>query len=193
MDKNWLPLQSIPPGGSAFRVDDQSFWQGLIKEFDLDIRIVDPVDAAVSVFPQAQGVLFRGRLTGRVAVPCDRCSGESLVSLDQSFDSFEPFPREAMAPPPHGAEASNGEEEFDDADEAVIRLAAHGKGLEINPSALAWEEFSLALPLKPLCSRDCKGLCPLCGCDRNTESCSCGQGEGDPRLAVLRGLTIKKQ
>lgn len=193
MDKNWLPLQSIPPGGSALRVDDQSLWQGLIKEFDLDIRIIDPVEAVVSVFPQAQGVLFRGRLKGRVAMPCDRCSGLSQVSLDQSFDSFEPFPREAMAPAAHGAEASDGEESFDDADEAVIRLAAHGKGLEINPAALAWEEFSLALPLKPLCGPDCKGLCPVCGLDKNTESCSCGKGEGDPRLAALRGITIEKK
>ena len=190
MDKNWLPLQSIPPGGSAFRVDDQSFWQRLIKEFDLDIQIVEPLDAEVSILPQAQGVLFRGRLTGRVAMPCDRCSGVSQISLDQSFDSFEPFPRAAMAP---GAEASDGEEEFDDADEAVIRLAAHGKGLEINPAALAWEEFSLALPLKPLCGPDCKGLCPICGRDKNTESCSCGQGQGDPRLAALRGITIEKK
>ena len=189
MDSYWIPLQSVAPGGSEYRVDEQAFWQKLLDEFALDVRIAEPVEATVAVLPQAEGVLFRGRVRARVVLPCDRCSGDSSVELDHSFDSFEPFPRDYA---PVGADAP-GEAEPEEADEAVIRLGAHGRGVEINPAALAWEEFSLALPLKPLCACDCKGLCPFCGCDRNTESCSCGEGEGDPRLAPLRGLTIQKK
>lgn len=193
MNTNWLPLQSVPSDGSVFRIDEQSFWQGLLAEFDLDIRIVDPIEASVSVYPQPQGVLFRGRVRGRVAMPCDRCSGESLVSLDQSFDSFEPFPDGTAIFSDTDTEPADGEKVSGEADEEVIRPAAHGGGVEINPAALAWQEFSLALPLKPLCSADCKGLCPVCGRDGNTESCSCDLGGNDPRLAALRGLTIQKK
>ena len=192
MDKYWMPLQSVAPGGSEFRVDDQAFWQNLLDEFDLDIRIAEPVEATVAVLPQAEGVLFRGRVRGRVILPCDRCSGASSVELDHSFDSFEPFPRD-YAPVGTAGPDPSADAEPEEADEAVIRLGAHGRGIEINPAALAWEEFSLALPLKPLCSRDCKGLCPFCGCDRNAENCSCGEGEGDPRLAMLRGLTVQNK
>jgi len=31
----------------------------------------------------------------------------------------------------------------------------------------------LNLPMNPLCSADCQGLCPECGCDLNVEKCSC--------------------
>ena len=50
------------------------------------------------------------------------------------------------------------------------------------------EQFYLALPMKPLCREDCAGLCPRCGTNRNTGSCSCVTEPEDPRLAPLRGL-----
>lgn len=43
-------------------------------------------------------------------------------------------------------------------------------------------------PTKPLCIEDCKGLCPVCGCDLNVKSCSCDIKTVDPRLAVLKNL-----
>lgn len=43
-------------------------------------------------------------------------------------------------------------------------------------------------PTKPLCKEDCKGLCPVCGCDLNEQSCSCDIRTTDPRLAVLKKL-----
>lgn len=35
------------------------------------------------------------------------------------------------------------------------------------------EEIVITLPLKPLCKKDCKGLCPSCGQDLNIKKCSC--------------------
>ena len=35
------------------------------------------------------------------------------------------------------------------------------------------EAISLLIPLNPLCSNDCKGLCTSCGADLNKEKCSC--------------------
>ena len=34
-------------------------------------------------------------------------------------------------------------------------------------------EITLALPMNLLCREDCRGLCPVCGADRNKVSCSC--------------------
>lgn len=52
---------------------------------------------------------------------------------------------------------------------------------------LVTEDIFLSLPTKILCSEDCKGLCPRCGANLNTGSCSCKK-EIDPRLAALQEL-----
>ncbi len=36
------------------------------------------------------------------------------------------------------------------------------------------EEIILDYPIKPLCSPECKGFCPKCGADLNSEKCECG-------------------
>jgi uncharacterized protein len=34
-------------------------------------------------------------------------------------------------------------------------------------------ELLLVLPMNPLCSNDCQGLCPVCGTDLNKSQCKC--------------------
>ena len=188
MNTSWIPLQSIPAEGSVLVLEDQALWQSFLAEYNVTCRIVTPVRAELQVLPQEEGILFRGKVTGTVALPCNRCAEDSIAELHHSFDSFEPYPADPHLIPAEGDEDSDSLE----VDEAVIRVAAFGRGFEINPAALAWEEFSLALPVKPLCSEDCKGLCPVCGNNKNTEKCTCVTEQGDPRLSALRGLTIKK-
>ena len=189
MEKNWIALQSIPVSGKTVTIDDQAVWTAFLDEFAIDCRVLEPLKASVDILPQAEGVLFRGRVQGKVALPCDRCADESLVKLDHVFDSFEPFPADVLP----GAHAHTEDELLGEVDEAVIRNAPHGRGVEVNPAALAWEEFSLALPVKPLCNENCKGLCPVCGVNKNSESCSCEGERLDPRMAALHGLTLKKR
>jgi uncharacterized protein len=53
----------------------------------------------------------------------------------------------------------------------------------------ALREYALLLlPMQPLCKPDCKGLCPICGVDRNVEQCACEDDAGDERFAALRSL-----
>lgn len=48
----------------------------------------------------------------------------------------------------------------------------------------------MSLELLRICSPECKGLCPVCGVNRNEVSCSCSQSkpEKDNPFAVLQGL-----
>jgi len=65
-------------------------------------------------------------------------------------------------------------------------------GDEVDLAPLVGEQAILALPTRAVCREDCKGLCPTCGANRNTDPCSCTTKEPDPRLAVLaraRGRT----
>jgi uncharacterized protein len=50
------------------------------------------------------------------------------------------------------------------------------------------EQVLMAIPMKPLCREDCRGLCPECGADWNSGDCACEKIKIDPRLEVLKGL-----
>ncbi len=59
--------------------------------------------------------------------------------------------------------------------------------MRLDLDAQASEEIFLSLPSRFLCNHDCKGLCPICGCDLNERLCGCKK-EVDPRLATLADL-----
>ncbi len=190
MKINWLPLSSIPKNGMEKTIDDQNFWLSSMVEFSIDCKIIDPIVAKMNILPDQDGVLFKGRITGKVALPCNLCMEDALVELNHRFTSFEPLPED-----PYGPKRDSTEVPIDalGVDEAVVRVVQHGRGFEINPSALAWEEFSLALPVKPVCAKSCKGLCPVCGHNQNNGSCQCEKKALDPRLEALQGLVVKKK
>jgi len=50
------------------------------------------------------------------------------------------------------------------------------------------EQVLIALPMKPLCREDCRGLCPTCGMDWNVGTCACAEKAIDPRLEALRNF-----
>ena len=47
------------------------------------------------------------------------------------------------------------------------------EGDEIDVDPFVYEEVMLNMPVRPLCSEACKGICPQCGKNRNTEKCDC--------------------
>jgi uncharacterized protein len=67
-------------------------------------------------------------------------------------------------------------------DAASLLVVPEGK---IALEEVATEQLYLNLPLKPICSPACRGLCPACGVNRNTTSCACEGKDLDPRLAPL--------
>lgn len=63
-------------------------------------------------------------------------------------------------------------------------------GVTIDLEPVAREAVLLDLPLAPLCTEDCEGLCPTCGVDRNEIACECAPPAADPRWSGLEGLTF---
>jgi uncharacterized protein len=53
------------------------------------------------------------------------------------------------------------------------------------------EGLLVAEPLQVLCKEECRGLCPVCGINRNVDSCDCDTDTVDPRLAALKQLFKK--
>jgi uncharacterized protein len=168
----WISLKDLPEEGQEFNFIDQSLWAGPMKDFGVAGTIRTPLEASLYIVPQDEGFLVSGSMHGTVALPCDFCLEEFEVPVQADFDSFE--------------EAGQAEDQY--ADEVRVRLV---KGLpEFDAGGYLWEQFMLALPTRPVCKPDCKGLCPRCGKDRNKGDCGCGRDDGDPRLAVLRKLKV---
>jgi uncharacterized protein len=67
------------------------------------------------------------------------------------------------------------------------------KGDEIDLTEIVLNEITAELPMKPLCTTDCKGLCPTCGKNNNQRSCGCKAEEIDSRLQVLQKLLEDEQ
>ncbi len=50
----------------------------------------------------------------------------------------------------------------------------------LNLIGIVRELILLSIPMKPLCKEDCKGLCPICGKNKNKEECTCETQEKSP-------------
>ncbi|WP_285905320.1 YceD family protein [Pseudodesulfovibrio pelocollis] len=173
MQEHWITISDIPAHGRDFVFDDQTLWREGCETYSLRVKPGRDLVAVYTIQPQAGGALVRGTLKGSVFLPCDRCAADFEFAIDTGYDLFEELP---------GEEGGEGEEP---------RVREHGGELQLDMGALLWEEFALALPVKPLCDESCRGVCPGCGADRNAEACACADDEGDERLAVFRSLKIK--
>lgn len=172
MSELWISLQDIPAEGREFHFTDQSLWTGPMDTFRVAAKIAREFEARMLIVPQDDGYLVSGEFSGSVLLPCGRCVEEFELPVEGGFDSFE---EPAMA-----GEGLEGES----------RLRMNAGQPEFDAAGFLWEQFLLALPESPVCSEDCKGLCPTCGINRNQGACACAREEGDPRLAVLRNLKL---
>ena len=62
------------------------------------------------------------------------------------------------------------------------------EGYRADISRAAFEALLSELPMRFVCREDCKGLCPVCGRNRNTNPCDCLEGARGPR--PLEALSV---
>jgi len=115
------------------------------------------------------------KLLTQVNLECSRCLAIFPFDLQTRFDFMLEIKKDQM-------ELSSEEEDFS-------TKVLYGEDLSIDH--LIEEALLLALPLKPLCSPDCKGLCPVCGTDLNTSFCNCQKKRTDPRWEKLKDFLKK--
>jgi uncharacterized protein len=149
------------------------------KELVLDdehVRLTRWPEVSGSARRNGQEVRLRGTITARAEVDCDRCLKSVDVPVETDFDvTYVPATD-------YGAEPEAAELQEDDLSLSVF------DGESIDVDELVREQVLLALPTRALCGEDCKGLCPVCGEDRNREACACEPTEVDPRWAALKDL-----
>jgi uncharacterized protein len=66
------------------------------------------------------------------------------------------------------------------------------KGDKLDITDLVLGDIAAKLAMKPLCKENCKGICPICGKDKNSIDCQCKSEEIDPRMQALSKLLDRK-
>ncbi len=143
---------------------------GLKKEFIYSFCMDDsgvdvPVQVSGTVENRAGVVTLTSDISFQDSVPCDRCLKPTPRAFQKQFTHV-------LTPTLNDA----------DNDDFILIEDMH-----FDLDALLREDVLLALPTKVLCRADCKGLCPMCGADRNETACGCKKPV-DPRLSVLQEL-----
>jgi DUF177 domain-containing protein len=140
-----------------------------------DFRVIAPVSLAFEIHKDKQQFHLVGRVGTTLELLCSRCLEPFTWPVDAEFD---------LRYQPHTQNAGEGEREIEDDDLGT----SFYRNDEIDLGQLMQEQFYLSVPMKPLCSDDCRGLCPVCGTNLNRGSCQCNARWEDPRLAALRSL-----
>ncbi len=150
------PGEAVDLGGTSFRSKQ-------------DLRIT----GVARLLPGTDEITVRGRITGRLEGECDRCLETSPYAIDQEFElSYRPAP---LGP-------AEGEIELTDEDTDVGFY--EGEGLEL--LTVLREQILLWLPMHWVCCEECRGICPVCGANRNRGECCCRPAAVDDRWAALR-------
>jgi uncharacterized protein len=155
---------------------------GTVREYEvseafdiLGIGISTLIEGKVKFTRTHRGILVQGTLTGKIPVDCSRClktfefpmtfniEEEFFPSLDVNMGTPVEIPDEPGA--------------FTIDEHHILDLTE-----SIRQNAL------LAIPMKPLCRKNCAGLCSQCGQDLNESQCDCEQEEIDPRWSKLANL-----
>jgi uncharacterized metal-binding protein YceD (DUF177 family) len=110
------------------------------------------------ITPTGDDYLLRGELRGDLDMACARCLEPALVHVDVPITvTFVPAGTEDVEP-----------ESEEEGDPDVVTF----KGGELDLSEELRDELVLAIPFNPLCDEGCRGLCPLCGGNRNIVPCT---------------------
>jgi len=150
-----------------------------ISKFDDDVVLVSPIVGRVKFLRTGSDILVTGTLEATVQKSCGRClttfTTPISIELEEQF-----YPSVDLA-------TGTSIPVSPDVDEANYISAQHILDLlEVTRQSFLLESDGILY-----CKPDCKGLCPQCGQDRNTGSCTCEDVDIDLRWAGLKELQIE--
>jgi uncharacterized protein len=171
-----IELASLENGKGTFA---HAYAPGELVLEDERVRLPGAPTVSGEVRQAGRRALVKGRVSGRLAVECDRCLKAIEVAVDSAFQL------EYVTPEDYQAQQAIELTE-DDLDLSTF----DGEVLDVDE--LVTEELLLAVPDQILCSENCKGICVTCGADRNAAECGCESQQVDPRWAGLKELLNDK-
>jgi len=152
----------------------ESYGPGSLDYHGAEFRQAAPLNVNASAELLGAEIRIKGHLGTRLEASCDRCLGAVEIPVDCDFDLFY-RPMQTIA----------REEEMEVPEEEMEIGFYSGDGIEV--ADVVTEQVILAVPMKVVCNPDCKGLCPVCGANRNVAQCDCAPSQRDSPFASLQG------
>lgn len=118
----------------------------------------------------------RAKLTGSVSLVLEAYCGRCLTKVETPLELR--FERTVFSPDTQGDEADD---------------MGYMDGFSLDMERLVQNEVLINWPEKILCREDCKGICPVCGRNRNEGECGCDTFVPDPRMAVIQDIFNKSK
>jgi uncharacterized protein len=134
-----------------------------------------PLDVSVDYYRSGADLFFHGRIGATIEGHCSRCLKRYSFPLNKEFEFV-------LAPDTRSPKTKEL-----NADELGLSFY-HADKIDLTP--FVREQALLALPTRPLCDENCRGLCPHCGVDLNERACGCSSSRGDPRMSAFRDLKL---
>ena len=117
-----------------------------------DCEFADAVKLSVDYTITDDGLLIWGKLAASIKASCARCLNEIIYPVEAELSEVY-------------------KEHSADEDDAYPF-----EGEQVVLDKMVTDQILLKLPVRFLCSEDCKGLCPICGKNLNDGDCNCDQG-----------------
>lgn len=152
---------------------NEIYGEGMVQDF----HFPSSLNVDVVYYRAGRDLFFQGSLEGAIGGRCSRCLRSYSFALEKNFDFV-------LTPAPLSAKSRelNREE---------LGLSFY-TAEDINLSPYIREQVLLALPIRPLCESNCRGLCVGCGANLNEERCRCASSPGNSRMAPLRTLKLER-
>ncbi len=143
-----------------FEIDDEDFLSKTHLHKDINFSGV--------IFKVDDNVILNGSIEYTFEDQCARC----LIPFDKTVTTkFEAVLMRQL-------------EENEESDEIKLKITDGCVDLEETIKQMIY----LSMPMKSLCKKDCKGICPNCGVNLNNEECKCNNDLTDPRFDKLKDL-----
>lgn len=169
-----IKIKDIPPEGLTLELDQK------LDLFDQGTAST-AFTAVLNIKPAGNGnISISGRVKSAPLLECNRCLKHFAYNIDSDLN-IDLAPVGSLENAPEH-ELSSGELDIE-----------FYRGDEIEPTAFIKEQLLISIPMVPVHSPDCRGLCPVCGKDLNIADCGCRSDHGEDLgpFSVLKDLFKK--
>jgi uncharacterized protein len=180
-----IEILNLPEEGIrlADRRDAQIF-AGIKEMMTTDgIEFPTPIEVDLHIWPERDMIKVKGQIGFSVRQACSRCLAVFESPLNQEFTLR--FSRQI----PQDVHSADGKEEIELTADQIGLVFFEGDLIDLTDAIQ--EQIILAMPFKPLCREDCKGLCHRCGNDLNLSACGCAATQPSGPFDILMTLRPK--
>lgn len=167
-------LKELSEGVNQFNFDNSASELNLEET---EIIYLTPIFTQLQIVKDSETLFLTGTVSTTVRMKCARCLESFQADLQSEFELI------------FCTRAVTGEKpEIELSKEDLITFEYKEEVIDLHDRVR--ETLLLAIPIKPLCSEECKGLCPICGQDLNKGECGCRQKVFSSKFSELRSLSF---